>query len=86
MREMSVREVDQNLSQTIAAAEQGETIVVTRDGRPVARITPQPRDRADDPEWRTNFAALTESLRAKRGSGRRVGTIREDDLYGDDRR
>ncbi len=65
-------------------AEHGETIVVTKNGRPVARITPQRRDRADDPEWRDRFEALTESLRSKRGSGRPVGTIGEDVIYGDD--
>jgi prevent-host-death family protein len=85
MREMSVREANQNFSQVIAAAEHGETIVVTKNGRPVAKISPQPQDCADDPQWRKNFAALTEGLRSKRGSGRRVGTISEDDTYGDDR-
>ena len=84
MREISVREANQNFSQVIAAAERGETIVVTKNGRPVARISPQPQDRADDPEWRKSFAALEESLRSKRGSGLYVGTITEDDKYGDD--
>ena len=84
MREISVRDANQNFSQVIAAAERGETIVVTKNGRPVAKITPQPHDRASDPEWRASFAALKESLRSKRGSGRRVGAITEDDKYGDD--
>jgi prevent-host-death family protein len=83
MREISVREANQNFSQVIAAAERGETIVVTKNGRPVAKITPQPHDRARDPDWRASFAALKESLRAKCGSGR-VGTITENDKYGDD--
>jgi prevent-host-death family protein len=82
MREMTVREANQNFSQVIAAAERGETIVVTKNGRPVAKITPQPEDRASDPEWRTSFAALRKSLRSKRGHGFRVGTITEDDKYG----
>jgi prevent-host-death family protein len=84
MREISVREANQNFSQVIAAAERGETIVVTKNGRPVAKITPQSQDRASDPEWRASFAALKESLGSKRGSGRLVGTIAEDDKYGDD--
>jgi len=66
------------------SAERGETIVVTKNGRPVAKITPQSGDRTNDPEWRANFAALKKSLRSKRGSGLRVGTITEDDKYGDD--
>jgi prevent-host-death family protein len=84
MREITVREANQNFSQVIAAAERGETIVVTKNGRPVAKITPQPQDRTSDPEWRASFAALKKSLRSKRGSGTRVGTITEDDKYGND--
>ena len=84
MREISVREANQNFSQVIAAAERGETIVVTKNGKPVAQIIPQPQDRTSDPEWRTSFAALKKSLRSKRGSGSHVGAIAEDDKYGDD--
>jgi prevent-host-death family protein len=85
MREISVREANQNFSQVIAAAERGETIVVTKSGRPVAKIVPHPQDRGSDPEWRASFEALKESLRSKRGPGQ-VGTISEDDKYGDDGR
>ena len=84
MREMTVREANQNFSQVIAAAERGETIIITKNGTPVARITPQTADRMSDPEWQSAFAALKKSLRSKRATGYRVGTITEDDLYGDD--
>ena len=84
MREISVREANQNFSQVIAAAERGETIVVTKNGRPVAKISPQSKDRSRDPEWQASLASLEQSLRSKRGSGRRVGTIAEDDIYDDD--
>jgi prevent-host-death family protein len=84
MREMTVREANQNFSQVISAAERGETIVVTKNGRPVAKITPQAADRTSDPEWRKAYAALRNSLRAKPATGYRVGTITEDDKYGDD--
>jgi antitoxin (DNA-binding transcriptional repressor) of toxin-antitoxin stability system len=67
-----------------AAAERGETIVVTKNGRPVAKIAPQSQDRGNDSEWRASFAALEESLRSKRGSGRLAGAIAEADKYGDD--
>lgn len=50
MREMSVREANQNFSQLIAAAERGETIVITKNGTPVARIAPQRSDRSKDRE------------------------------------
>jgi len=84
MREMTVRDANQNFSQVVAAAERGETIVITKNGTPVARITPQPADRGKDPEWRSAFAALKKSLKAKRATGYRVGTITEDDKYGGD--
>lgn len=84
MREMTVREANQNFSQVIAAAERGETIVITKNGTAVAKISPQTADRASDPEWRSAFAALEKSLRSKRATGYRVGTITEDDKYGDD--
>ncbi len=75
MREMSVREAKQNFSQLIAAA---------KNGTPVARISPQPSDRASDPEWQSAFAVLERSLRSKRATGYRVGAITEDDKYGGD--
>ncbi|MBV9288888.1 MAG: type II toxin-antitoxin system prevent-host-death family antitoxin [Hyphomicrobiales bacterium] len=84
MREISVREANKDFSQVIEAAGRGETIIVTKNGRPVAKIIPQPPDPAGDPEWRPRFAALEENLRSKRRSGLRVGFIAEDDKYGDD--
>jgi len=84
MRELSVREANQNFSQVIAAAERGETIIITKNGAPVARIAPQPRDRAQDPEWQGAYHALGRRLKKKRATGYRVGKITEDDKYGDE--
>jgi prevent-host-death family protein len=84
MREMTVREANQNFSQVIAAAERGETIVITKNGTPVAKISPQVSDRTKDPEWRVAFGKLRKRLRSKRASGRRVGAITEEDKYGGD--
>ena len=84
MREMSVREANQNFSRVIAAAEQGETIVVTKSGVPVASITPQPADRSADPRWRAAFEKLEASFRNAQATCFRVGRITEDDRYGDD--
>jgi len=44
----------------------------------------EPADRTHDPEWRSAFAALKKSLQAKGATGYRVGTIIEEDKYGDD--
>jgi prevent-host-death family protein len=83
MREMSVREANQNFSQVIAAAEAGETIIITKNGVPVARIMPQTADHSADPAWAEAHAALAQSLRRPRAAVA-VGAISEEDLYGDD--
>jgi prevent-host-death family protein len=79
MREMTVREANQNFSKLIAAAERGETIVITKNGTPVARVSPQTGDRTDDHAWKAAFAALKKRLRSKCATGYQVGTITEDD-------
>jgi prevent-host-death family protein len=84
MREISVREANQNFSRIIADAENGETIIITKHGVPVASIVPRPADRSADPRWRAAYDSLQASLRSKPPTGFRVGAITEDDLYGDD--
>jgi prevent-host-death family protein len=84
MREISVHGANQNFLQVIAAVERGETIVVTKDGAPVAKISPHAPDRRADPQWRLAFAALEQSLRSKRATGYRVESITEDGKYGGD--
>jgi len=80
MREMTVREANQNFLQLIAAAERGEVIVITKNGVPVARVAPV----LADPEWLAKMARLRASLAAKTATGIRVESITEDDLYGGD--
>ncbi|MFE2754781.1 type II toxin-antitoxin system Phd/YefM family antitoxin [Actinosynnema sp. NPDC059335] len=43
MKEMTASEASRNFSAVLDEAEHGETIVVTRNGRRVALITPAPR-------------------------------------------
>lgn len=81
MREMSVREANQNFSQVIAAAEQGETIIITKNGKPVAKVSPQPADKRDDPEWQAAFAALKASLESKKPLGKPLPKFDRDSLY-----
>ena len=66
------------------AAERGETIVITKNGTPVAKVAPQKADRAADPEWCSAFSVLEKSLQSKRPSEYRVGATTEDDKYGDE--
>ena len=41
---VSLREVNQNLTRYVKAAEAGEKIVITRRGKPVALLSPVPRE------------------------------------------
>ena len=82
MREMSVREANQNFSRLIAEVERGETVIITKNGRAVARVGPQPADRRDDPEWRAAHERLMSFLRRRPDDGYRVGRITEEDKYG----
>lgn len=41
MREMSVREANQNFSRLIAEVEKGRSVTITKNGRPVAKVSPQ---------------------------------------------
>jgi antitoxin (DNA-binding transcriptional repressor) of toxin-antitoxin stability system len=83
MRRISVREANQNFSRLIAEVEAGETVLITKNGRVVAQMRPQPADPMDDPEWRAAYEALMASLRAAPRDGYRVGRITAEDKYGD---
>lgn len=61
-----------------------EKIVRTKSGKPVAKVTPKAAGRMPGPERPMALAPLRKSLRAKRATGYRVGTITENDKYGDD--
>lgn len=77
MKEMAASEASRNFSAVLDEAEHGETIVVTRNGRRVAMITPAPRangkalhdifrrwqGRAElDDEFEANVAAAREAV------------------------
>ena len=43
--DVSIAQAKKRLSQLIRAAEQGESVVITREGKPVAQIAPPPAKR-----------------------------------------
>ena len=43
MREVRISDVTALLPQLLGEVERGETIIITREGRPIARIVPEPR-------------------------------------------
>ena len=79
MRIISLTTANRNFSKIIKEVEQGEVFVVTRRGRPVAKLTPHKLDKTVDPEW---FAAY-ESLMTLLEEGAHLGgfKINRDELY-----
>ena len=69
--EISLREANQHLARYIKAVEQGREVVITRRGRPVARLVPVPREHAPSAE---QLAALART-RARMARGYDLGGL-----------
>lgn len=78
----SVREANQNFSRLVAEVEGGETVLITKNGRPVAEVRPVPEDRMSDPAWRSAQERLCATLDAIPDDGYRVGQVTEEDKRG----
>ena len=83
MRMVSIRDANQNFSRLVKQVEAGETVVITRQGKPVAELAPRSADRMDDPQFRAAFERWSAHLDSLTGDGYRVGKITEDEKYGD---
>ena len=66
MREIQASEAKTNLPRILTAVERGETIIITRHGRAIARIVPEARDRK---------AEISKALDDLKTLGRQVGKI-----------
>lgn len=71
MREVQASEAKAHLPQLLDEVERGETIVITRHGRPIARIVPEARRRQEE------IDKAIESIKALR---ERTGKITLDEL------
>ena len=71
MREIQASEAKTHLPQILDEVERGETIIITRHGRPIARLVPEVQRRAHEVE------AAIESLRKLR---QRTGKIEVSEL------
>lgn len=80
---MTTREVNQNFSKVLARVEAGETVVVTKHGRPVAEIRPRSADRRDDPVWRANRDEALRLMRSWPRNDKAIAPITMEDKYGD---
>lgn len=66
MREIQASEAKTHLPQILTAVERGETVIITRHGRAIARIVPEARDRK---------AEISKALDDLKALGRQVGKI-----------
>lgn len=76
MRSMTAAEVTRDAATVLAAVEAGETIIVTRDGMPIARFAPERGNTAAridevmarfpvDPAWPDDLEQVVRDLRAE---------------------
>ena len=81
MGEHSVIEAEEHLSELIDRALAGESVVITRDGRPVANLQPIPRSgrpvTAEDLDWLAARRARTAA--PSEDAGHLVGRMRDED-------
>lgn len=83
MRSTTVRDANQNFSKLLAEVEQGETVLITKNGHTVAELRPRADDPREDSEWRAAYERMLELMRAWPDRDYEAGKITEDDKYGD---
>ncbi len=74
MREVQATEAKTRLAELLRAVESGETVAITRHGRPVAHLVPAPAQR------RANSAKAVERFRRRRAGWKRVTFSTEEIL------
>jgi prevent-host-death family protein len=71
MREIQASEAKTHLPQLLDDVERGETIVITRHGRPIARIVPETQRRQEE---------IDKAIEAIKALRKRTGKITVDEL------
>ncbi|MDE0175014.1 MAG: type II toxin-antitoxin system prevent-host-death family antitoxin [Defluviicoccus sp.] len=79
MRTVSLMTANQEFSRLIRDVERGEDIVITRRGRPIAKLVPHSADKTADPDW----AAVHRRMMERLDEGASLGGLRveRDTLY-----
>ena len=71
MRTASLMTANQEFSRLVKEVEHGEGFLITRRGRPVAKLVPHTADKTADPEW----AAAYRRMVARLDEGASVGGL-----------
>ncbi len=74
MRTVSLVTANQEFSKLIKEVEQGQDFLITRRGRPVAKLVPHTGDKAADPIW----ASAYHRMMARLEQGASLGGLRID--------
>ncbi len=79
MREVGAFDAKTHLSEILDAVERGETIIVTRRGKPIAKLAPWQGERMSVDEIAREFGKIRQSAQAPEGGVR--GLIEEGRRY-----
>lgn len=74
MRTVSLMTANQEFSKLIKEVEQGQDFLITRRGRPVAKLVPHTGDKAADPIWASAYYRMMARLK----QGASLGGLRID--------
>ncbi len=79
MQSISLMNANQEFSKMIKAVEHGQEFVITRRGRPIAKLMPHRFDKMTDPEWQAAY----DQMKANLAEGASLGglTSKRADLY-----
>ena len=79
MRTVPLMTANQQFSRLIREVERGESVVITRRGRPIARLAPYNADKTADPEWAAAYRRMMERME----EGAALGGLKvvRDELY-----
>ena len=79
MRTVGLKTANREFSKLIRYVERGEGFVITRRGRPVAKLVPHAGDKAADPKWAAAYRRMVARLEV----GARLGGLRveREELY-----
>lgn len=79
MRTVSLMTANQEFSKLIKEVEHGEGFLITRRGRPVAKLLPHTADKTDDPEWAAAYRRMM--ARLEDGASLRGLKVERDEVY-----
>lgn len=79
MRTVSLKTANQEFSRLVKEVERGEGFLITRRGRPVARLVPHTADKAADAVWTSAY----QRMMARLDEGASLGglKVKREDIY-----